>query len=64
MSRSMSASHPHTHDHPHDHSAHPAGERAPARVDTLLRSAGSRLFGVAVVSAAMWAALWLALRAG
>ena len=63
MSRLMAESHHHHDHHGHVHVA-PEVTLPPARVDTLLASAGSRLLGVAVVSAVMWAALWLALRAG
>ena len=68
MSRAMSEPHHHHHAQGHAH-AHTevqalAGPRVSLRIDTLLKSAGSRLLGVALACGFMWAALWLAVRAG
>ena len=63
---------PHSHDHPHDHShhhghAHSHGPETPhpsqpAPWSILRMTVLSRLSAAAVVSAGLWAVVWLAMR--
>jgi hypothetical protein len=56
--------HGHAHDHPHVHSHGPTSPHPPQSVSwSILRMAVlARLAAAAVVSAALWAVVWLAMR--
>ncbi len=58
----MSHTHGHTHGHHHGHAHHPHDARAEGRPSLLRLSAGARLAAATVVIAALWGAIFWAMK--